>query len=134
MRVLYILWQLHGEQPGPNQSGEPGSTIHAGGDDWNELEWQAETCSEHQNVLLDFSHNVNPNMNKKKSLLLTRFINVILFIKQHKTENFKENECVKLILGTVCVTAAASPSPSITFLMTVSNTYKKLGNGKHNSF
>lgn len=33
--------------------------------------------------MLDFSHNV------------------ILFIKQHKTENLKENECVTLVLGTV---------------------------------
>lgn len=56
----------------------------------------------------------------------------ILFIKQHNTENLKENECVTLVLGTVCVTAAASPCPSISFPMR--NAYKKLRNGKHNSF
>lgn len=59
---------------------------------------------------------------------------VILFIKQHKTENSKEKSSVTLVLGTVsCVSAAASQPPSISFPMSISNTYKKLRNGKHNS-
>lgn len=56
---------------------------------------------------------------------------VILFLKQQKAENRKENSSVTRVPGTVYVSAAASQSPSISFPMSISNTYKKLRNGKH---
>jgi len=48
---------------------------------------------------------------------------VTLFIMQQKTDNLKENESAMLVLGAVNVSAAASPSPSISFPMSISNTY-----------
>lgn len=90
----------------------PGSTVHTGdGADWNDRQ--------------------RPALNIKLSCCDSAH-SVILFIKQHKTENGKENQSVTLALGAVYVSAAASQSPSISFPVSTSNTYKKLRNGKHN--
>lgn len=95
----------------------PGSTIHTGGgDDWNELEWQAKTCSEHQNVLLQLCSQSNP-------------------LHKAAQDRKVQGNSVCSACSRTCLCVSCSFTISILFpsLWGISNTYKKLKNGKHNS-